>query len=63
MKRPVVGVIGNTRQIENRFTAQMVGETNLRAVADVAGALPMMFAALRTSPISAHCSKWSTASC
>jgi putative glutamine amidotransferase len=43
-KRPVIGVIGNTRQIENRFTAQLVGETNLRAVADVAGALPLMFA-------------------
>jgi putative glutamine amidotransferase len=44
MKRPVIGVIGNTRLIENRFTAQLVGETNLRAVAEVAGALPMMFA-------------------
>jgi putative glutamine amidotransferase len=44
MKRPVIGVIGNTRLVENRFTAQLVGETNLRAVADVAGALPMMFA-------------------
>jgi putative glutamine amidotransferase len=44
MKRPVIGVIGNTRQVENRFPAQFVGEKNLRAVADVAGALPMMFA-------------------
>jgi putative glutamine amidotransferase len=44
MKLPVIGVIGNTRLIEDRFTAQLVGETNLRAVADVAGALPMMFA-------------------
>ncbi len=44
MKRPVVGVIGNTRLVENRFTAQSVGETNMRAVAEVAGALPMMFA-------------------
>jgi putative glutamine amidotransferase len=44
MKRSVIGVIGNTRLIEDRFTAQLVGETNLRAVADVAGALPMMFA-------------------
>jgi putative glutamine amidotransferase len=44
MKRPVVGVIGNTRLIEDRFTAQLVGETNLRAIADVAGALPVMFA-------------------
>jgi putative glutamine amidotransferase len=44
MKRPIIGVIGNTRLIEDRFTVQMVGETNLRAVAEVAGALPMMFA-------------------
>src|SRR5690349_8570029 len=44
MKRPVIGVIGNTRQVENRFPAQFVGERNLRAVADVTGALPMMFA-------------------
>ena len=44
MRRPVIGVIGNMRLIENRFTVQMCGETNLRAVAEVAGALPMMFA-------------------
>ena len=44
MRRPVVGVIGNAHRIENRFTTQMVGERNLRAVADVAGALPLMFA-------------------
>jgi putative glutamine amidotransferase len=44
MKRPVVGVIGNAYRIENRFTTQMVGERNLRAVAEVSGALPLMFA-------------------
>jgi putative glutamine amidotransferase len=44
MKRPVVGVIGNTHLVENRYAVQMVGERNLRAVAEVAGALPMMFA-------------------
>jgi putative glutamine amidotransferase len=44
MKRPVVGVIGNAHRVENRFATQMVGERNLRAVADVAGALPLMFA-------------------
>ena len=47
MKRPVIGVIGNTRLIENRFTVQTCGETNLRAMAEVAGALPMMFAGCR----------------
>src|SRR6201989_363189 len=44
MKKPVVGVIGNAYRIENRFTTQMVGERNLHAVADVCGALPLMFA-------------------
>lgn len=44
MKRPVVGVIANTHIVENRFPAQMCGERNLRAVAEVAGALPVVFA-------------------
>jgi putative glutamine amidotransferase len=45
MRRPVVGVIGNSHRIEGRFAVQLVGERNLRAVAEVAGALPVMFAA------------------
>jgi putative glutamine amidotransferase len=44
MKKPVVGVIANAYRIENRFAAQVVGERNLRALADVSGALPLMFA-------------------
>jgi putative glutamine amidotransferase len=44
MRRPVVGVIGNAYRVENRFQTQMVGERNLRAITDVAGALPLMFA-------------------
>ncbi len=43
-RKPVVGVIGNATRIENRFPVQVVGERNLRAVANVAGALPLMFA-------------------
>jgi putative glutamine amidotransferase len=39
-------VIGNAHRLENRFATQMVGERNLRALADVAGALPLMFAGL-----------------
>ena len=42
--KPVVGVIGNTHSVENRFAVQMAGERNLRAVAEVAGALPLLFA-------------------
>ena len=45
MRRPVVGVIGNAYRIESRFAVQMVGERNLRALAEVTGALPLMFAA------------------
>jgi putative glutamine amidotransferase len=44
MKRPVVGVIGNTEIVENRFPAYRVGERNLRAISEVVGALPLMFA-------------------
>lgn len=43
-RKPVVGVIGNAHRIENRFAVQAVGERNLRAVAEVAGALPLVFA-------------------
>ena len=43
-KRPVVGVIGSAHIVEGKFTAQRVGERNLRAVAEAAGALPLMFA-------------------
>lgn len=43
MSRPVVGIIGNSTKIENRFSVQMVGERNMLAVAEVAGALPLMF--------------------
>ncbi|MBN8941977.1 MAG: gamma-glutamyl-gamma-aminobutyrate hydrolase family protein [Rhizobiales bacterium] len=46
MKRPVVGVIGNSSLVDNRFNVQLVGERNLRAVAEVAGALPLMFAGM-----------------
>jgi len=44
MKRPVVGVIATSHQVENRHMAQRVGERNLQALVDVAGAMPLMFA-------------------
>ena len=44
MRKPVVGIIGNAQRVENRFASQAVGERNLRAVAEVAGAMPLMFA-------------------
>jgi len=36
-RKPVVGVIGNATRIEGRFPVQVVGERNMRAVANVAG--------------------------
>ena len=45
MTRPVVGVIGNAQVVADRYNVQLVGQRNLRAVAEVAGALPLMFAA------------------
>ena len=44
MRKPVVGVISNTHRVENRFAVQQVGERNLRAVVEAAGALPLIFA-------------------
>jgi putative glutamine amidotransferase len=44
IKKPVVGVIGNSGVINDRHNVQLVGQRNMRAVADVAGALPLMFA-------------------
>jgi putative glutamine amidotransferase len=42
--KPVVGVIGNAHVVNDRHNVQVVGRSNLRAVAEVAGALPLMFA-------------------
>jgi putative glutamine amidotransferase len=44
MARPVIGVIGNYHNLENRFSVQLAGQNNLQAVADVADALPLIFA-------------------
>ena len=44
MSKSVVGVIANARIVDSRFPVQLVGEKNLMAVADVTGAMPLMFA-------------------
>ncbi|HTR84162.1 MAG TPA: gamma-glutamyl-gamma-aminobutyrate hydrolase family protein [Reyranella sp.] len=44
MTKPVVGVIGNATVINDRHNVQVVGQRNMRAVAEVANALPLMFA-------------------
>lgn len=43
MRRPIVGIIATARQVEGRHAVQAVGERNIKAVADVTGALPLMF--------------------
>jgi putative glutamine amidotransferase len=42
--RPVVGVIGNFHLVNDRYAVQHAGESNLRAVVQVAQALPLIFA-------------------
>ncbi len=42
--KPVVGVIGNAQVVNDRHNVQLVGQRNMRAIAEVAGALPLMFA-------------------
>ena len=44
MSKPLVGVIGSRHLVNDRYPAQLVGEKNLRAVSEVADALPVMFA-------------------
>jgi len=44
MTKPVVGVIGNARLLDERFDVQMTGMNNFHALSEVAGALPLMFA-------------------
>ena len=44
MNRPVVGVIANKHLVDNRIAVQTVGVRNLRAVTEVANAMPVVFA-------------------
>ncbi len=44
-KKPVVGVIGGWQLVEDKYPAQRVSERIMRALAETAGALPLMFAA------------------
>ena len=46
MTKPVVGVIGNAQVINDRHNVQLVGQRNMRAIAEVAHALPLIFPGL-----------------
>lgn len=49
MPRPVVGIISNAHVINDQYPVQAVGKTNIEAVAEVAGALPVMIPGLPRS--------------
>jgi putative glutamine amidotransferase len=42
MRRPVIGIIGNSYLINDQFPAHAAGEMNAQALADVSGALPLI---------------------
>ncbi|MFK7940853.1 MAG: gamma-glutamyl-gamma-aminobutyrate hydrolase family protein [Roseovarius sp.] len=45
MKRPVIGIIGNTYEMEDRYPVHAGGSMNSAAVAQVAGGLPLIIPA------------------
>lgn len=45
MARPVVGIIGNFQELEDRYPVHAVGVMNTTAVAEVAGCMPLLVAA------------------
>ncbi|MHA3977443.1 gamma-glutamyl-gamma-aminobutyrate hydrolase family protein [Halovulum sp. GXIMD14794] len=45
MSRPVVGIIGNFHLVNDQYPAQACGESNIEAVAQVSGALPLVLPA------------------
>ncbi|WP_370210875.1 gamma-glutamyl-gamma-aminobutyrate hydrolase family protein [Roseovarius sp.] len=45
MARPVIGIIGNFQELEDRYPVHAVGVMNTTAVAEVAGCMPLAIAA------------------
>jgi putative glutamine amidotransferase len=46
MHRPVIGIIGNATMVNDTYPAQMVGESNLLAVAEAADCVPVMIGSI-----------------
>ena len=46
MTRPVIGIIGNAHLVNNEYPVQSVGVSNIMAVAELTGALPLLVPAL-----------------
>ncbi|MEQ6248389.1 gamma-glutamyl-gamma-aminobutyrate hydrolase family protein [Sulfitobacter sp. HNIBRBA3233] len=42
MRRPVIGIIGNSHLINDQYVVQAAGAMNIKAVAEVAGGLPLV---------------------
>ena len=42
MRKPVVGIIGNPHLINDEYPVQAAGRSNIEAVAQVAGAVPLV---------------------
>ena len=46
MAKPVIGIIGNAHLINNEYPVQAVGLSNIEAVADLTGAIPLIVPAI-----------------
>ncbi len=46
MPRPVIGIIGNAHCIDDRYPVQAVGVSNIEAVAELTGAIPLVVPAI-----------------
>ncbi len=46
MPRPVIGIIGNAHMVNSEYAVQAVGVSNIQAVAELTGALPLLVPAL-----------------
>jgi putative glutamine amidotransferase len=46
MVKPVIGIIGNPHLVNDRYPVQSVGVSNIEAVADLTGAIPLMVPAI-----------------
>jgi putative glutamine amidotransferase len=46
MSRPVIGIIGNSHLINDEYPVQAVGVSNIEAVAELTGAIPLIVPAL-----------------
>jgi putative glutamine amidotransferase len=56
MSKPVIGIIGNSHLIDGTYSVQAVGSSNIEAVADLTGAIPLLVPSLpRVGAISDLC--------